>query len=43
MQTKFSRSRSQDSVYFEEEKSVLSKKGEKGIAFAGQMGFCIFL
>jgi len=43
MQTKFSLSRSQDSVYVEEEKSVLSKKGEKEIALTGQMGFCIFL
>jgi hypothetical protein len=43
MQTKFSPSRSQGSVYIEEEKPVLSKKGEKGIALTGQMGFCIFL
>ena len=43
MKTKFSQSRSQGSVYVEEEKSVLSKKGEKGIALTGQMGFCMFL
>jgi len=43
MQTKFFRSRSQDSVYVEEYKSVRWKKGEKGIALTGQMVFCIFL